>query len=68
MKILVAEDEPHLQRSLAQALREANYAVDTAAPACHTTIFERLHGLLGQAFSLRQPVGPLRCCSPRSRL
>ncbi len=31
MKVLVAEDEPRLQRSLAKALREANYAVDTAA-------------------------------------
>lgn len=30
MKVLIAEDEPRLQRSLAQALREANYAVDTA--------------------------------------
>jgi two-component system OmpR family response regulator len=31
MKILIAEDEPRLQRSLAKALREANYAVDTAS-------------------------------------
>jgi two-component system, OmpR family, response regulator len=31
LKILVVEDEPRLQRSLARALREANYAVDTAA-------------------------------------
>lgn len=31
MKILVVEDEPDLLDSLAQALREENYAVDTAA-------------------------------------
>ena len=31
MKILVVEDEPRLQRSLAKALREAGYAVDTAS-------------------------------------
>jgi two-component system OmpR family response regulator len=31
MKILIAEDEPRLQRSLAKALREASYAVDTAS-------------------------------------
>lgn len=31
MRILVVEDEPDLLRSLAQALREAGYAVDTAA-------------------------------------
>lgn len=30
MRILVVEDEPRLQRSLAQALRETGYAVDTA--------------------------------------
>ncbi len=30
MRILVVEDEPRLQRSLARALREAGYAVDTA--------------------------------------
>ena len=30
MRILVVEDEPDLLRSLAQALREAGYAVDTA--------------------------------------
>ena len=30
MRILVVEDEPRLQRSLAKALREENYAVDTA--------------------------------------
>ena len=30
VKILVAEDEPRLQRSLAKALREEDYAVDTA--------------------------------------
>lgn len=31
MRILVVEDEPDLLRSLAQALREESYAVDTAA-------------------------------------
>ena len=31
MRILVVEDEPDLLQSLAQALREAGYAVDTAA-------------------------------------
>ncbi len=31
MRILVVEDEPHLLRSLAKALREEDYAVDTAA-------------------------------------
>jgi two-component system, OmpR family, response regulator len=31
MRILVVEDEPRLLRSLAQALREEDYAVDTAA-------------------------------------
>jgi two-component system OmpR family response regulator len=31
MKILLAEDEPRLQRSLAKALRESGYAVDTAS-------------------------------------
>jgi two-component system OmpR family response regulator len=31
MKLLIVEDEPDLLRSLAQALREAGYAVDTAA-------------------------------------
>ncbi len=31
MRILVIEDEPRLQRNLAKALREAGYAVDTAA-------------------------------------
>jgi two-component system, OmpR family, response regulator len=31
MRILIVEDEPRLLRSLAQALREAAYAVDTAA-------------------------------------
>jgi two-component system OmpR family response regulator len=31
MRILVAEDEPRLQRSLQQALTEQGYAVDTAA-------------------------------------
>jgi two-component system OmpR family response regulator len=31
MKVLVVEDEPDLLRSLAQALREEGYAVDTAA-------------------------------------
>ena len=31
MRILVIEDEPDLLRSLAQALREAGYAVDTAS-------------------------------------
>ncbi len=31
MRILVVEDEPHLLRSLAKALREEGYAVDTAA-------------------------------------
>src|SRR5436189_4265921 len=31
MRILVVEDEPDLLRSLAQALREEGYAVDTAA-------------------------------------
>src|SRR5947208_16918462 len=31
VRILVAEDEPRLQRSLAKALREEKYAVDTAA-------------------------------------
>ncbi len=30
MRILIVEDEPDLLRSLAQALREAGYAVDTA--------------------------------------
>src|SRR5664279_682565 len=30
MRILVVEDEPRLLRSLAQALREEGYAVDTA--------------------------------------
>ena len=30
MRVLVAEDEPRLQRSLAKALREERYAVDTA--------------------------------------
>lgn len=30
MRILVVEDEPRLRRSLAQALREEGYAVDTA--------------------------------------
>jgi len=30
VKILVVEDEPRLQRSLAKALREESYAVDTA--------------------------------------
>jgi len=30
VRILVVEDEPRLQRSLAKALREENYAVDTA--------------------------------------
>jgi two-component system, OmpR family, response regulator len=30
MRILVVEDEPRLQRSLAKALREEGYAVDTA--------------------------------------
>src|SRR5262245_45716934 len=31
MRILVVEDEPRLLRSLAKALREQGYAVDTAA-------------------------------------
>ena len=31
MRILVVEDEPDLLRSLAQALREEGYAVDTAS-------------------------------------
>ena len=31
MRILIVEDEPDLLRSLAQALREESYAVDTAA-------------------------------------
>jgi two-component system OmpR family response regulator len=31
MKVLIVEDEPDLLHSLAQALREAGYAVDTAA-------------------------------------
>src|ERR1051325_2225599 len=31
MRVLVVEDEPDLLRSLAQALREEGYAVDTAA-------------------------------------
>src|SRR5437899_335412 len=31
MRILIVEDEPDLLRGLAQALREAGYAVDTAA-------------------------------------
>src|SRR5258706_5267748 len=31
MRLLVVEDEPDLLRSLAQALREEGYAVDTAA-------------------------------------
>src|ERR1700722_1051621 len=31
MRILIIEDEPDLLRSLAQALREEGYAVDTAA-------------------------------------
>jgi two-component system OmpR family response regulator len=31
LRILVVEDEPRLQRSLAKALREESYAVDTAA-------------------------------------
>lgn len=31
MKLLLVEDEPRLQRSLAKALREAGYAVDTAS-------------------------------------
>jgi two-component system OmpR family response regulator len=31
MKVLVVEDEPRLQRSLAKALREAGYAVDVAS-------------------------------------
>lgn len=31
MRILVVEDEPRLLRNLARALREENYAVDTAA-------------------------------------
>src|SRR5882672_1019581 len=31
MRILVVEDEPDLLKSLAQALREEGYAVDTAA-------------------------------------
>jgi two-component system OmpR family response regulator len=31
MRILIVEDEPDLLRSLAQALREEGYAVDTAA-------------------------------------
>src|SRR6202000_1066833 len=31
MRILVVEDEPDLLRSIAQALREEGYAVDTAA-------------------------------------
>ena len=30
MRILIVEDEPRLLRSLAKALREAGYAVDTA--------------------------------------
>src|SRR5687767_11581274 len=30
MRILIVEDEPDLRRSLAQALREEGYAVDTA--------------------------------------
>ena len=30
MRILIVEDEPDLLRSLAQALREEGYAVDTA--------------------------------------
>jgi two-component system, OmpR family, response regulator len=30
VKVLVVEDEPRLQRSLVKALREANYAVDSA--------------------------------------
>jgi DNA-binding response OmpR family regulator len=30
MKLLIVEDEPRLLRSLAQALRESGYAVDTA--------------------------------------
>ena len=30
MRILVVEDEPRLLRNLAKALREENYAVDTA--------------------------------------
>ena len=30
MRILVVEDEPRLLRSLAKALREEGYAVDTA--------------------------------------
>jgi two-component system OmpR family response regulator len=31
MRVLIVEDEPRLLRNLAQALREAGYAVDTAA-------------------------------------
>ena len=31
MRILIVEDEPDLLRSLARALREEGYAVDTAA-------------------------------------
>jgi two-component system OmpR family response regulator len=31
MKLLIVEDEPRLLRTLAQALRESGYAVDTAA-------------------------------------
>src|SRR5258707_748550 len=31
MKLLLVEDEPRLQRSLAKALREEQYAVDVAA-------------------------------------
>jgi two-component system OmpR family response regulator len=31
MRILIVEDEPDLLRSLAQALQEEGYAVDTAA-------------------------------------
>jgi len=30
MRILIVEDEPDLLRSIAQALREEGYAVDTA--------------------------------------
>lgn len=31
MRVLVVEDDPHLQRSLAAMLRDENYAVDTAS-------------------------------------
>lgn len=33
MRVLVVEDDPAIQRSLAQTLREAGYAVDLAGDA-----------------------------------